>query len=203
MDTTAPPEQRILDAAARCLVHRGYAGTSLRQIAAEAGVALGLLHYYFRSKDDLLLALVSRTIRRNIESLHNALSAARSSTEHLNIGLQGIKRDLERNRDDHVLLLELVVLALRKPAIAEQLRELYGELLAAVTAECRRAVEELGVRAHPKFDPRVLATVFIGIHVGLALQLLLDPENRAALRGIDAVTGVLEATACYLDPPAS
>ncbi|HEY8490195.1 MAG TPA: helix-turn-helix domain-containing protein [Dehalococcoidia bacterium] len=201
MDATASPEQRILDAAARCLVSKGYAGTSLRQIAAEAGVALGLLHYYFRSKDDLLLALVSRTIRRNIDSLHNALGAARSSTEHLHLGLQGIRRDLERNRDDHVLLLELVVLALRKPAIAEKLRELYGELLEAVTVECRRAVEELGVRAHPEFNPRVLATALVGMHVGLAIQLLLDPGNRAALRGMDAITGILEATGCYSDPP--
>src|ERR1700724_4109468 len=49
-------KERIVDAAYRTLVKRGYHETSMKDIAAEAGVAPGLAHYYFETKEDLLVA---------------------------------------------------------------------------------------------------------------------------------------------------
>ena len=46
---------QIVRAAAAVLGRQGYAATSLRDVAREAKVAPGLLHYYFESKEDLLL----------------------------------------------------------------------------------------------------------------------------------------------------
>src|SRR6267143_6642169 len=51
-------KERIVDAAYRTLVKRGYHETSMKDIAAEAGVAPGLAHYYFESKEDLLVAAI-------------------------------------------------------------------------------------------------------------------------------------------------
>ena len=44
---------KILDAAFRLLSKKGYANVSMRDIAAEAQVALGLLTYHFRTKENL------------------------------------------------------------------------------------------------------------------------------------------------------
>src|SRR2546423_14751278 len=49
---------RIVDAAYRTLVKRGYHETAMKDIAAEAGVAPGLAHYYFETKEDLLVAAI-------------------------------------------------------------------------------------------------------------------------------------------------
>lgn len=57
------PEQtrdRIVDAAWRVLERDGYAATSVKNIAQEAGVAQGLVHYYFSSKELLVVAAVNR-----------------------------------------------------------------------------------------------------------------------------------------------
>lgn len=57
------PEQtkdRIVDAAWRVLERDGYAATSVKNIALEAGVAQGLVHYYFSSKELLVVAAVNR-----------------------------------------------------------------------------------------------------------------------------------------------
>jgi AcrR family transcriptional regulator len=51
-------KERIVDAAYRTLVKRGYHETSMKEIAAEAGVAPGLAHYYFETKEDLLVAAI-------------------------------------------------------------------------------------------------------------------------------------------------
>src|ERR1017187_10097118 len=53
-------KDKILDAAERLIGEQGYAGTSLRQIIAGAGVNLAAVHYHFGSKEDLLDAVVLR-----------------------------------------------------------------------------------------------------------------------------------------------
>lgn len=52
---------RILDAAARVIAHRGLANTSLQDIVAEAGLTTGAVYSNFRGKDDVLKALLTRT----------------------------------------------------------------------------------------------------------------------------------------------
>ena len=56
-------KDKILDAAERLIGERGYAGTSLRHIIAEAGVNLAAVHYHFGSKEDLLDAVVLRKVK--------------------------------------------------------------------------------------------------------------------------------------------
>ncbi|TME48464.1 MAG: helix-turn-helix transcriptional regulator, partial [Chloroflexi bacterium] len=51
-------KERIVDAAYRTLVKHGYHETSMKDIAAEAGLAPGLAHYYFETKEDLLVAAI-------------------------------------------------------------------------------------------------------------------------------------------------
>src|SRR5215470_18834221 len=53
-------EQRILDAAHAVFVRRGTAGARMQEIAREAGVNQALLHYYFRTKDQLARAAFAR-----------------------------------------------------------------------------------------------------------------------------------------------
>jgi AcrR family transcriptional regulator len=54
--------QQILEAAARLFVEHGYAGTSVRDIAAELGIANPSLYYHFRSKREILVELLSEPL---------------------------------------------------------------------------------------------------------------------------------------------
>ena len=49
--------QQLLDAAARHFAEAGYDATSMRDIAADAGMKAGSIYYYFPSKENLLLAV--------------------------------------------------------------------------------------------------------------------------------------------------
>ena len=53
--------ERILDAALTLFRQRGFDETTMREIAAEAGVATGAAYYYFRSKEELVMAFYART----------------------------------------------------------------------------------------------------------------------------------------------
>lgn len=64
---------RILDAALRLFQHNGFEKTTMRHIAKEAGMAVGAAYYYFKSKDELVLAFYEQTgeeaLRYNLESI--------------------------------------------------------------------------------------------------------------------------------------
>src|SRR3989442_1605138 len=53
--------ERILDAALKLFRERGFDQTTMRDIAAAAGVATGAAYYYFRSKEELVMAFYVRT----------------------------------------------------------------------------------------------------------------------------------------------
>jgi AcrR family transcriptional regulator len=67
---------KVLDAAVRLFSRRGFHGTSVRAIAEEAGIAQGLMYSHFKSKDDVLAALM----RANIFDVQGTFAEAESET---------------------------------------------------------------------------------------------------------------------------
>lgn len=66
----------ILDATEQLMLAEGYAAVTTRAVAKCAGLAPGLVHYYYPSTDDLFVAAYRRTTQRNLEELTRALEAA-------------------------------------------------------------------------------------------------------------------------------
>jgi AcrR family transcriptional regulator len=56
-------EQQILDAAETLLTTRGYVHMTIGDIAEAVGITRGALYFYFASKQDILIALVARTVQ--------------------------------------------------------------------------------------------------------------------------------------------
>ena len=69
-------EQRILDAAHAVFVRRGTAGARMQEIAAEAGVNQALLHYYFRSKEQLARGAFERAGSQLMPAIVRVMASA-------------------------------------------------------------------------------------------------------------------------------
>jgi AcrR family transcriptional regulator len=67
--------QAVLDAAARLFARRGYAGTNLSDIAAEAGIKTGSLYYHFDSKDELVAEVLRFGTAHSHEHARGAIEA--------------------------------------------------------------------------------------------------------------------------------
>jgi AcrR family transcriptional regulator len=65
----------LLGAAEQVMREEGYAAVTTRRLASHMGVSNQLVHYYFRTMDDLFLALMRRGMERNIARLKEALAA--------------------------------------------------------------------------------------------------------------------------------
>src|SRR3954469_850017 len=69
--------ERILDAALGLFREKGFDQTTMRDIAAEAGVATGAAYYYFRSKEELARACYRRTSNEAPERLPDIITRSR------------------------------------------------------------------------------------------------------------------------------
>ncbi len=80
-----PGRDGILDAAARLFLERGYADTTLRDIAASAGVKAGSIYYHFASKDEMLTEILDEGITRITAAVEASLAASegRSHAERI------------------------------------------------------------------------------------------------------------------------
>lgn len=68
-------EQKIFDAATELFLEKGVDRTSVRDIAAKAGINLALMNYYFRSKENLFDAIFTNLVKKNTKELVKILDS--------------------------------------------------------------------------------------------------------------------------------
>ncbi|MFA5883769.1 MAG: helix-turn-helix domain-containing protein [Acidimicrobiia bacterium] len=69
---------QLLDAAEQLMLEEGYAAVTSRRLAAKAGLKHQLVHYYFRTMDDLFLEVFRRRAEDGLERFQRALASDRS-----------------------------------------------------------------------------------------------------------------------------
>jgi AcrR family transcriptional regulator len=74
---------RIVHAARARFLIEGVDGASLRQIAKDAGTSIGMVYYYFKTKDDLFLAVVEEVYSAILVDLSHALRAELAPEERV------------------------------------------------------------------------------------------------------------------------
>lgn len=67
-------QKRVLDAAAKIFRDNGYAGTTMRAIAEAAGLKAGSIYYHYKSKDELIAAMLDQGINSVISSVEGELA---------------------------------------------------------------------------------------------------------------------------------
>lgn len=131
-DDRPTTRQRVLDAALRCFARDGFHGASMQQICAEAGVSPGALYRYFRSKDDLIVALVEADREHALAMLHAALDRA-DPRDGLRALVVAAAADL-RDPDRMAMRLEVSAEAARNPRAREAVLSLYHAAIGVIAA---------------------------------------------------------------------
>ena len=170
--------RRILDAAVRVFARRGYHGSRVGDIAAEAGVAHGLLYHYFSSKDEVL----ETVFRENFGQLLERFRAVEAAAEPAAEKLEGIAKILLRTwRNDP----DLVTVMVRDVARSPQLQAQVDEVRQAF-AIVQRVIEE-GQRDgifRPDLDAQLASWIVYGgleeVLTGWVLGQLPDGDEDVA-----------------------
>src|SRR6266550_2594012 len=78
---TGDKVQRIVDAMRTCIAHRGITGATFEHVSREAGVSRGLLHYYFGTKERLLIEVLRKDAETRFAMLDEPLAAAETADD--------------------------------------------------------------------------------------------------------------------------
>ncbi len=166
---------RIVDAMRTSVAERGAAGSTFDQVARAAGVSRGLLHYYFGTKERLLVEVVRRDCDVRMAALDAQLARARTAEDFIAV-LVGELEDVIRHDPGFVtLLFELFVLSRRHAEVAAEFSELLRRPREQVAA-LLRAKEAEGV-LRLAADPDAVVDVLFSLADGIWLRMLAEDRD--------------------------
>lgn len=167
--------QRIVEAMRHSVARRGAAGSTFDHVSREAGVSRGLLHYYFGTKEQLLVEAARRDCELRIEALERRLAGAQTADDFVALLAQNLQETVHEDPDFVTLVFELFTLSRRNAEIAVEyarLVRLTRERLASMLA----AAQEDGVlRLHA--EPEAVADILFSMGDGFALRMIAEPDR--------------------------
>src|SRR5689334_9952428 len=188
---------KLFEAAARVFEDQGIGGASIEAIAAEAGFTRGAFYSNFRSKDELIFAMledhVERSIRRNMEIL----------AQHKNLDdFIAALKSMDRARQDPLgrsplLHMEMILFVARaekrRPELAKRLRSRRKLIADIVEATLK------GNGKGEALNPPWMASVVLALEDGFRLHRLIDPETTPADSFLRAITDLRRRTGLASD----
>jgi AcrR family transcriptional regulator len=151
---------------------RGVAGSTFDQVASEAGVSRGLLHYYFGTKERLLIEVVRRECDIRSEALDEAIDAA-GNCDDVIAAMVGTFEAV--GSTSSVMFYEMMTLSRRHEEIAAEFAEL-GRKLRTHLRDALVRKQEAGVLKLCSADPDCVATFLFALGDGLMVRRLSEPD---------------------------
>src|SRR5438270_3050618 len=137
LNTQEKRRQELVLAAFHQIAERGFEGLRTREVAAEAGVNIATLHYYFPTKEALIRGVLEHAMRR----FRSTLAPHGSPSDQLRNHLRAVRELLRQEPRLGVVMGELALRAGRDPAIAGILRETNDAWYRMVRGLLRKAVK--------------------------------------------------------------
>lgn len=194
-DDLALTKDKILDAAFERLAREGYARLSVREIARDAGVNHALINYHFRSKDQLVIAVLDEANRRLLERQSRMYAEPGNFADKWAEARRFYKSDLASGFVR--MQAELWAASLSNPSLREKFLPRLVAWRRVVLGAVRDAVatlEESGVVLPPPFTADVIATWISEFWLGMEfVDLIGRPQERAEHKAaLDAMQQLLE-----------
>jgi AcrR family transcriptional regulator len=166
--------QRIIEAMRTSVGTRGAAGSTFDAVAREAGVSRGLLHYYFGSKEQLLVEVVRHDCEVRIASMGARIAKATTADEIIAALVLGLEEFIEGEPGSPAVIYELLSASRHSEDIRAELAELYRRWRADLADSLRTKEREGVVRLDA--DPDSVASMLFCLGDGFGIQVLSDPD---------------------------
>jgi AcrR family transcriptional regulator len=172
--------QRIITAMRVSVGKRGAAASTFDHVAREAGVSRGLLHYYFGSKERLLVEVVRHDAAERTSSMDERIAKAASADEIVDALVVGLEEFLEDDAGGQAVIYELLSASRRSEEIRSELAELYRGWRESLAGWLRTKEREGVIRLEA--EPEAVAAMLFSLGDGFGIQVLADPDwdQRAA-----------------------
>jgi AcrR family transcriptional regulator len=165
---------RIVEAMRASVAERGISGSTFDVVARAAGVSRGLLHYYFGTKERLLVEAVRRETEIRGALLRESVTSAQGADELIDGLVRSFEDLLGAGSSDVVMFYELLTLAQRNAGIAAELSEL-SRTLRLELAGALRTGRDAGV-FELRAGPDEVASFLLVLADGVMIRRMSEPD---------------------------
>ena len=167
--------EKLFEAAARVFEEQGIGTASIEIIAAAAGFTRGAFYSNFKSKDELIIAMLEDHVQQSISRIHDLLDRHKSLDDFIDA-----LKTMDRTRQDPLgrsplLHMEMILFVARaekrRPELAERLRarrKLVTDIIETTARNGGRTTI---------LDPTWAGAVVLALEDGFRLHRLIDPET--------------------------
>jgi AcrR family transcriptional regulator len=166
--------QRIVAAMRESVGTLGAAGATFDRVAQLAGVSRGLLHYYFGSKERLLVEVVRHDTELRVAALERNLAPADSLDAVVDVLVNQVRAFLAEDPASQAVIYEMFSASRHNDELRVEMAKLYTQTRDHIAAALRDK-NEAGV-LKLREDPGDVASILLSLADGITMQLISDPD---------------------------
>ncbi|PKN75056.1 MAG: hypothetical protein CVU52_06325 [Deltaproteobacteria bacterium HGW-Deltaproteobacteria-10] len=170
-DIISMRRNQLIKAAYNVVGQKGYYDFTIRDIAQEAGMSTGLVHYYFKNKEDLLLNLLKEMNKNILSILNGSISNVKDPSEKLNIFMRQAFDLVTNEKYYSYLVLDFWTQVNKNERMKRANVKLFKSYRDEVAAILKEGVEK-GVFV--EMDVVYTSAVIISMIQGLIIQYVID-----------------------------
>ena len=175
-ETESPPKKntksQLVEAAYRVIGRKGFSNFTIRDIASEAGLSTGLVHYYFKNKEELFLHLFKEMQREIGAKLNQELDRTIDPVNRLRIYVD--EAFLMIRRENYF---QLLINFWSQINVDDRMRDLSQRLFQSFREKIIEILEDgIADGCFREVDTSEIAATIVALIQGSIIQYMIDPE---------------------------
>ena len=180
-DVSDERKSQILNAAEEVFTEKGFDQARMDDIAGQTGLSKGTLYLYFKSKDDLIIAILDRLFEREFGQMEKLVVADKTARACIEEFTDLTTRDVSAMLRLLPIFYEFLALAFRNKYVQHALKQYLNSFLDILTPIIQRGIDSGEFRA---VDAREVALAAAAIFEGTILLWIYDKTAVDPVRNI-------------------
>ena len=186
------PKRRaeIIEATFFCIALKGYSKITMQDIADSAGVSKGVIHYYFRNKEELFLSVFEKLIGDLDAHIARRVEQVETPPEQIRAIITAVFEKIRGNKKFQIVLLDFWAHSTRNATLKKANSNQYGRYRHIAKKIIADGIKQGYFR---NCDPGQVASALIGLIEGLLIQWVADEKAFALTRAQKLTEEIISA----------
>ncbi|HEY6286084.1 MAG TPA: TetR/AcrR family transcriptional regulator [Ktedonobacteraceae bacterium] len=173
-DTSEIRRNQILDAATKVFVRQGFQHARMDDIVEESGLSKGTLYWYFKSKEDIINAILRRLFTGDLANLENLVQAEGTASERLVQLTNDRVIGLKQMSSLVPIIFEFYAVAVHQQWVKQFINEYFQHFRTLLEELIQQGIDR-GEFRHVNASNAAIS--FASLYEGLTLHWMMDPET--------------------------
>ena len=173
-DTSEIRKNQILDAATKVFVRRGFQHARMDDIVEESGLSKGTLYWYFKSKEDIINAILHRLFIGDLAYLENLMQAEGTASERLIQLTDHRIKGLQQMSSLVPIIFEFYAVAVHQQWVKQFINDYFQHFRTLLEKLIQQGIDRGEFR---KVNARNTAISISSLYEGLTLHWMIDPQT--------------------------